>query len=409
MVALTRFFRNPKVTAREIVATAAAHTGACAAGRHVLLIEDTSEINYQAKASRKRGLGRVGNGTDAGLFVHPVLALDAADATLLGLAAATIWCRSKAKAKDYQAQPIETKESHRWIETAQRARVAVADAACATVVADREGDIYELFARLPDARTHLLIRCNHNRVQAGTAGLLGATIAAWPDAGRLRFDLPARPLRPKRSVDLAVRFGPVTIRKPAKTAHSTDPKTVALTLVEVRETDPPAGQAAVIWRLYTTHPIATLSEAAWLVDLYRRRWTIEQVFRTLKSKGLAIEDSLIADADALKNLVATALIAAVRVMQCVQARGEAGASVPATRLFQHTDMAILLALTRKLEGKTQKQKNPYPIESLAWATWVIARLGGWKGSAKERPPGPITMLRGLQRYDAIAEGFALAL
>ena len=33
-----------------------------AAGRHVPLIEDTSEINYQSKAKRKRGLGRVGNG-----------------------------------------------------------------------------------------------------------------------------------------------------------------------------------------------------------------------------------------------------------------------------------------------------------------------------------------------------------
>ena len=87
-VGLTRFFRNPKVTVDEILGAAAARTGAAAAGRHVLLIEDTSEINYEAKAKRKRGLGLVGNGEDVGLFVHPALAIDAEDGAVLGLAGA---------------------------------------------------------------------------------------------------------------------------------------------------------------------------------------------------------------------------------------------------------------------------------------------------------------------------------
>src|ERR1700751_2485964 len=43
---LARFFRNPRVTVEEILATAGEHTAEAAAGRHVLLIEDTSEINY---------------------------------------------------------------------------------------------------------------------------------------------------------------------------------------------------------------------------------------------------------------------------------------------------------------------------------------------------------------------------
>jgi len=89
-VGLTRFFRNPRVTADEIQRTAAQRTGAAATGRHILLIEDTSEINYEAKAQRKRGLGRVGNGADVGLFVHPALAVDAEDGAVLGLAGATI-------------------------------------------------------------------------------------------------------------------------------------------------------------------------------------------------------------------------------------------------------------------------------------------------------------------------------
>lgn len=82
---LTRFFRNPRVTADEILRSVAERTGSAAAGRHVLLIEDTSEINYEAKAGRKRGLGRVGNGSDVGLFVHPALRSTPATAASSGL------------------------------------------------------------------------------------------------------------------------------------------------------------------------------------------------------------------------------------------------------------------------------------------------------------------------------------
>src|ERR1700712_786777 len=95
-------------------------------------------------------------------------------------------------------------------------------------------------------------------------------------------------------------------------------------------------------------------------------------------------------------------------MQCLQARGEAGSTISALRVFTRNDLPILKALVRRLEGRTLKQKNRQPPETLAWATWVIARLGGWTGYDRERPPGPITMLEGFARYTAIAEVFTLA-
>jgi hypothetical protein len=58
-------------------------------------------------------------------------------------------------------------------------------------------------------------------------------------------------------------------------------------------------------------------------------------------------------------------------------------------------------LQGELEGKTTKQKNRHPIMSMAWAAWLIARLGGWKGYASEAKPGPITILRGLQRFESM--------
>jgi hypothetical protein len=113
-VKLRRFLENDSVTVEEMVSSRAMFVAAAATGRHVLAIQDTSEINYQAQSGRKHGLGKVGNGTDAGLFVHPVIAVDAETQECFGLADAQVWCRTKRKAKNYKKLPIEKKESYRW-------------------------------------------------------------------------------------------------------------------------------------------------------------------------------------------------------------------------------------------------------------------------------------------------------
>lgn len=57
------------------------------------------------------------------------------------------------------------------------------------------------------------------------------------------------------------------------------------------ERSPPAGIEPVHWRLLTTHDIADAAAAWQVVDWHRMRWTIEQLFRLMKSHGLRIEDS----------------------------------------------------------------------------------------------------------------------
>jgi hypothetical protein len=363
LVGFGRFFRNPKVMVEEIVSTAGERAGEASANRDVLLIQDTSEVNYQSKAGRKRGLGRVGNGTDIGLFVHPALVVDAADGSVLGLAGGKIWRRFSAKDPDYQSRPIETKESHRWIETPLMARDCLARARSVTVVADREADIYELFARVPDATTHLVIRATSDRCVC-EGGRLFAMLAGQPEAGRVAFDLPARPGRKARPVTLAIRLRAITLKQPVRGRDRRDRPAVPVFAVEAREIDPPPGTEPILWRLLTTHQVSDLAQAVRVIEIYRRRWTIEQLFRTLKSHGFDIEDSLIEDGEALERLAACALVAATMVMQLVHARGEAGASLPATRVFTADEIAVLDALTPKLDGTTLKQRNSHP--KTAW-------------------------------------------
>lgn len=352
-------------------------------------------------------MGTVGNGSDAGLFVHPALVIDASDGAVLGLAGATIWRRETAKAENYRSLPIEEKESHRWLSTPIAAREMLSSAAMMNVMADREADIFELLARVPDARTHVLIRANHDRALADRSGGLFKAIAALPEAGRLEFELKARPGRSERKVKLAVRFGAVTLRQPRKGRDARDPDKLRINVVEAREIDPPPGETPILWRLLTTHAVASLEDAARVVELYRWRWNIEQLFRTLKSQGLELEESLLADGDALEGLAAAALISACTVMQLVRGRGAEGENQKASLLFSPAQIKVLKAVVVKYEGRTDKQKNHYRAGSVAWAAWAIARLGGWKGYAKERPPGPITFITDLRRFHAMVEGFQL--
>ena len=404
-----RWLANDKVTSQALLANAYARTGAAAAGRHVLAIQDTSELNHQAHAGRVRGLGTVGNGSDLGLFIHPLLAVDATDGACLGLAHLHHWTRTKKAHPHYRRLPIEDKESYRWLKVAEAGKQCLSEAAMVTLVADRESDIYEEWARLPDERTHLLTRVCRDRTLA-TGGKLYAWIDAQPVQGAYSFDVPARPgKRSAHRARLTVRFGRIAIKRPASCPDKQAPKQIELSVIEVKELpDSVIGNEEPIhWRLLTTHPIACLEDALRCVGWYRQRWHIEQLFRTLKQQGLKIESSQVETAQGLTKLACLAVQAAVRILQLTLARDGQHAA-QASDVFDVQEIKILQRILPTLEGKTQKQKNPHHPGSLAQATWVVARLGGWKGYASEAKPGPITMLRGLQRMEAIYQGWKLA-
>ena len=139
-----------------------------------------------------------------------------------------------------------------------------------------------------------------------------------------------------------------------------------------------------------------------------RRWAIEQLFRTLKTQGFDIEAVRIGEDAPRTKLTMAALIAAVTIQQLVHARdGGAGQSRlrPVTDAFDPDDLPLLEALCQSLEGKTERQRNPHPRGSLAYAAWVCARLGGWTGYYGK--PGPIVMLQGWLEFQAAKRGAAL--
>jgi hypothetical protein len=115
---------------------------------------------------------------------------------------------------------------------------------------------------------------------------------------------------------------------------------------------------------------------------------VEQIFRTLKSKGLKIEASQLKSYEKLQKLTILGLIAAVRVMQLIKARdGETGQKIES--VFDDEEQEFMELLNNKLEGQTEKLKNPFAKNTLAYAAWIVARLAGWSGYASQRLAGQL--------------------
>jgi len=407
----TRFLRNASVRPAEMAATAAERTAARVRGREVVAIQDTTELVLGGPKARADGYGPVGKGGAlGGLLLHPVLAVEAGSGAVLGLVEVNIWNRTGGRAAPRRLRATGDKESQRWLDGLKRAGEVLEAAAQITVVEDREGDIYEQFACRPP-HVHLIVRaCQDRRIETGadeqSSPLLFSFIDGLPERGRLTVKLPAAPGRKARTAELALRFSAITLRKPLHGAAPDLPKTVALTLVDVRETSQPEDAEPVHWRLLTTHCVTSLGEARRVLDLYRRRWTIEEFFRTLKTAGYNIEDADIRDPRAMINFAAATTVAAVTVMQLVQAR-DGTTDQQLDDAFDPADRPILEAASSQLEGKTARQKNPHPKGSLAFAAWVIARLGGWTGYYGK--PGPRVMRRGLDDFQRIKYGATMRL
>ena len=175
-----------------------------------------------------------------------------------------------------------------------------------------------------------------------------------------------------------------------------------------------AARAATLWNSRTgcasigikgRLTVTRLAEARRITGFYRQRWTIEQLFRTMKTKGFDIEASCAAEGGPFEKLAIATLIAAIEVLSLVRER-DGAAGRPASDLFEADEQPLIAAVSASLEGKTARQQNPHPPGSLAHAAWVCARLGGWTGYYGK--PGPVVTLHGMLRLQAMIEGFRLA-
>jgi hypothetical protein len=307
------------------------------------------------------------------------------------------------KTEDRRKVSIEDKESCRWL-NGYRAACEIQELCPDTQVvsiADREGDIYDLFVEYhdhPGPRADFLIRAGHPRSTTQRDLAAGpnkyckvlSEVRASPLLATRTIELPATAKRAARQACLEIRALTVTV----KTPHGRgDLKPVAMNVVLVEEVGGPGDGTDVSWQLLTSLPINTVEEVLLVVDYYRQRWAVENYFKTLKT-GCRVEGLRLETTARLKNALALYEIIAWRIQHLTHLN-RTHPDVPCDQVFANHEWKSVWCVTKK---------TPPPLTppTLAGFLRLLASLGGYNNRAKERPPGPMPFWLGIRRmYDLV--------
>jgi len=371
-------------------------------------------MNFYSQRHRIKentGLGRLdGSKPTLGFKMHSTLIVDAYSSDILGFSNVKLWHRPlempNRRERNYQSLPIEDKESYKWIEAANKSKAILKEASTLTFIEDREGDIYEQLSTISGDNIHYVIRSKTNRNTKEGIKIWGL-LEQQPQIGSYKIKLPTdhRKGRQKAEITLKVRYAKVNITKGSHTKNGKCyPKSVPLYVVEGFE----EAKNGISWKLLTTHQINCFEDAYQIIEWYSQRWMIEQVHRLLKRKGFQIEDSELETGWAIRKLCILMLSALLRILQMNYAYSEPEGGQPMTEVFSDQEIQCLQQINERMEGTTSKLKNNNDSNKLKWATWVIARLGGWKGYDSQGPPGIILLKRGLDKFYNIFYGWTLA-
>ncbi len=371
---------------------------------HVLCIQDTTEFNYHSIKNKlgelDPNIGPTGRKTVPGFFCHPMLVVDAESSSIQGLSSVIIynreWHQKDKNQRKYAQLPIQDKESYRWIKSAELSKDRIPETTLMTIIGDRESDIYEEFVVVPDQRTHVLVRSRADR-NLSDKGKLYRKLDSIPAQGNSIIQVSATKKRKARSAQMDISFSTVTICAPHN--YKGAKKTVELSAILVRERAEtvPDGEPPILWRLLTTHKIETIEQANQCIGWYKKRWLIEELFRVIKTKGFGIESSQLGSGASLKKMLSMTLLVALKIMQLKLALNDE--SMQAKDVFSTCQLDYLDMVRQRVEGATTLQKNPYKKQTLAWGTWLLARLAGWSGYKSHGPPGYITIKDGYDKFN----------
>lgn len=177
-------------------------------------------------------------------------------------------------------------------------------------------------------------------------------------------------------------------------AHS-EASELTVNLVRVWEPSPPEGEPAVSWLLYTSEPIKTRKQLLAIVDYYRSRWLIEELFKALKT-GCSIEKRQLETYRALAVALAVFLPIAWRLL-LLRSVSRKNPELAAKAIV--TDVQLSL-----LRHELNLKALPKTVGAAALA---IAKLGGHL--KRNGPPGWQTLGRGLESLLLMEAGWRAAI
>lgn len=393
---LYRFLRNERVTPDAILEP---HIRATLARARevgtVLMLHDTTDFSFGGQSKRK-GLGPL-HGSQQGFLGHFALAVMPGEARIpLGVAGLLRIARKEKKGTNqkswYQMSKDPERESLRWEKLVADVEARRQGFDCIHVM-DREGDAYDLLAQMLDANARFIVRAAHDRALADNAGLLHEvledlapvehrtiTLNSRPNKGRDARATSTHPSRQGRAAIVAVACSRVRLRR-TQGAHVARPE-VEVNVVRVWEPSPPAGEPAVSWTLYTTEPVQTTTHIWSVVDNYRSRWTIEELFKALKT-GCQIEKRQLETFHSLSNALSIFIPIACKML-LARSIVRATPRAPARQILSAVQLHLL----------KDYLKLPSMPETAEEALLALAKVGGHL--RRNGPPGWQTLGRGFE-------------
>lgn len=396
--AFYRFMNNDRVRAGAIAAEHAKVSWRRAQddGDEVLLLHDTTEHSFEGEDTR---LGLSQRGKHQSFWSHCVLAAASSGPPtafgVVGLHAYLcddgVWTWALS---DGSEEPLR-KGSDRWLDGVHTVVEDVPAGLRVIHVADREGDAYAMFAALREHDQAFVIRAAHNRVLADGAGKLRDALAPAQHLVERDVLLSARggkrppksrathPERDGRAARLSLRGIAAVVAKPVAAAEHL-PTILSLNAVEVNELDPPDGEEPIHWMLWTTLPVDSPEALERVVDVYRRRWLIEEFFRSLKT-GCAFSKRQAESLDALLRIQALLLPVAVRLLN-LRTLAKTDPKLPWSAVISERQLRILQEMQPK--HRLTKRSNARAV------MLAVAAQGGHLKSNGD--PGWMTLGRGFE-------------
>lgn len=384
-MAAYRFFGNEEVQWQDIlVPHIKCSQIRMAAHEVVLCIQDTTELDFNGQAAS--GLGPLSYEAQRGMYVHPTYAVSTAREPL-GVLDAWMWAREP---KDADGNRPGIKESLRWVEGYERLAELAPQLPQTRLVymADREADIMALMVRARDLGDPVdwLLRSKHNRTLS-EGDKLWSRVTEGESLGEIRFTLASR--QGQRAREVVQQVWAQTLQLPDGQNDF-----VPVTCIVARETEPPAGDKPVEWRLLTNLPVETLEQAAQRIDWYRSRWEIEMFFHVLKN-GCCVEALQLGCVEKIERALVLYMVVAWRIARLMRL-GRSCPDLDAQLMFEPDEWKAAYILN--------KLKLPDKPPTLNEVVRLVARLGGFLARTGDGEPGVKTIWLGMQRILDFAAG-----
>jgi len=375
----------------------------------VAVFHDITQLDFTWHASKRERM-EIGDHKGQGYEYHPCVAWDPRAKRFLGVLHDTVISQSgpdDADIMDYHGDPLlahwdeaerdTLRSNHRHqLATHIRGLAALAPGQPMIHVADREFDDIPAMAAAGQVDHQFVFRVLGNRTvrvedQDGQTApcAMEALIAALPMTPYKDVGLDARGHvaygggKPKRVARLSIGARRVFLYRPAKRGtrrNVTLPVPLAVNLVVIRELVPPPGTDPLCWLLFSSLPVETLEQQAWVGALYEQRWRIEEYFKLLKS-GFRIESTRFTEPGLIAKVLIFYSLAAMALLQIKTDLGIA----PTGPLDP--------AMYTKVRHAMRHPDDP-TLEPSMQLFALVLRCGGWLGRRTD-PIGPTILMRGM--------------